>query len=74
MTGRGLYELAASCPDCQRRPRLKLYPRALKRFDDMEPDESVMSYRCHVCRHSIYPLAAVAFQRAQLVEQSDPAA
>jgi hypothetical protein len=63
-----LYLLAAVCPSCGRRPRVRLHAAGLRRHDDLEPDEPVQTYQCHVtgCR-TIYPLAALAFQRAERV-------
>jgi hypothetical protein len=68
------YTLAAVCPECGRRPRIRLYPATILRYADVEPDEPVMSYRCHVdgC-HAIYPLAAVAIQFAIRTRKRDAA-
>jgi hypothetical protein len=57
------YLLAAVCPSCGRRPRVRLMPAGLRRHDDLEPDEPVQTYQCHThgCQ-TIYPLA---FQHAE---------
>ena len=59
------YTLAAACPECGRRPRIRLYPATILRYADVEPDEPVMAYRCgnSKCK-AVFSLAAVAIQFA----------
>jgi hypothetical protein len=60
--------LAALCPGCERRPSVRATPRMVALASQCEPDELLGSHECHRCR-TVYPLAAVAYQHAEVVEE-----
>lgn len=63
-----LLRLAALCPGCGRRPAIRATNRMVQLARQCEPDEVLLSHQCANCR-AIYPLAAVAYQCAEAVEE-----
>lgn len=60
------WRLAACCPKCRRRPRIRLGLAMLTHARTLEPDDEAISIQCHGrdCDH-LYTVAAVALQHAE---------
>lgn len=60
------YRLAACCPSCRRRPKVRLRAAMIELANLKEPDEVLESYECHGrdC-DAKYEIAAIAYQRAE---------
>jgi hypothetical protein len=60
------YRLAACCPVCRRRPKVRLRAAMIELANTREPDDVLLSYECHGrdCT-ARYEIAAVAYQLAE---------
>ena len=57
--------LAVVCPSCGSPPRLRTFPTSADLLQDADPEEEVLTYRCHIRRcQEVYPIRVRDFRMA----------
>lgn len=59
-----LIRLAVECPECGRRPNLRIFRSALEKHRDDDPETPVQTHQCTGCGE-VYVITARAFQESE---------